>query len=124
MCMSRSSDQINLSLKLNRLGCGIGTDGSFWCAGITGKMYGLRRRKRGCRISRSLSKSEYSVVYMRRSSGYMYVTLLIFLRLLSDDLRLGRFIFEVGKLVAKACEGFGKPLPFMLAPLFHGEIRS
>lgn len=45
----------------------------------------------------------------------MYVTLLIFLRLLSDDLRLGRFIFEVGKLVAKACEGFGKPLLFILA---------
>jgi hypothetical protein len=43
----------------------------------------------------------------------MYVTSLIFLRLLSDDLRLGRFIFEVGKLVAKACEGFGKPLLFI-----------
>jgi hypothetical protein len=45
----------------------------------------------------------------------MYVALLIFLQLLSDDLRLGRFIFEVGKLVAKACEGFGKPSPYFCA---------
>jgi hypothetical protein len=52
---------------------------------------------------------------MSRSSSYMYVALLIFLQLLSDDLRLGRFIFEVGKLVAKACEGFGKPSPYFCA---------
>jgi hypothetical protein len=30
--------------------------------------------------------------------------------LVSSFVRLGKFIFEVGKLVAKACEGFGAPL--------------
>jgi hypothetical protein len=108
MCMSWSSSQ--------QTGCEDGTDTSFnSCAGITARMYGLRRRNKGWRILRSLSKSECGVVYMSRSSSYMYVALLIFLQLLSDDLRLGRFIFEVGKLVAKACEGFGKPSPYFCA---------